>query len=173
MDEKIEKLYFSVNDWLKYAEAKNAIIFPIFVAIFLGVLTAIIQVEIQLIYIKIYFFNILLFSFTGIISTLLSFFPSLKKPFLFKCKVTGTENLLYFADIQKFSADDFSKLFLDKFCDKTDSLNDYFLQYVNQIIINSKITYSKLFYFKIGVFLMLSAFISLPFALLIVLIFSE
>lgn len=159
--ERLDKIYVTVNDWLKYAETKNAILFPVLVAIFLGVLSILFQNKIEIIWIKIYLYNVLVFTFIGAVSIMLSFFPNIKKPFIFSGEKSNNSNLLYFGDIQQYSTTDFKKVYCDKYCISTDTITSMDEDYIQQIIINSKITFKKLIFFKIGLFLMLSAFITI------------
>ncbi|SIR06414.1 hypothetical protein SAMN05920897_1323 [Alkalispirochaeta americana] len=176
-EQKVENnlmgLYVSINEWLKYAEAKNAILLPIFIAIFLGVLTILLQITITNICLKIYLYNILIFTALGVFSTVLSFYPNLKRPFLFKGNKSNNDNLLYFGDIQKYTVLDFETAYYEKYSINEKPKNSFAKEYINQIIINSKITYTKFTYFKIGVFLLLSAFISIVISFLIVLFLSD
>lgn len=130
----------NVNDWLKWAEAKISALFAVDIAIIVAVLSLLNGEMFQGIatvkYAPIVISFICLFMSTGI--CLWSFWPKFDK-------ISENKNLLFFADIAKFS-DGFT--YLNYLNDK----KDFLLQmYCDEIVVNSTISKKKYTKFKIGV----------------------
>jgi hypothetical protein len=82
----------------------------------------------------------------------MSFFPKTKiSKFVIKNgrdkKITGEENLLFYGDICKFSSNEYKGALLTKFEINTNE-SKLQQQLIDQIIINSNITFNKMEYFS-------------------------
>lgn len=161
MNEDLKYTFNTVNDWLKFAEAKNAGL----LALNIGCVIGIIQGE------KIFNANTKIFEGILIIMFCLSsclciytISPVINKGFRFYKKLDNNTfnnslnslNALFFGDIAKLSAEQFILLFEHK---HAITLNKAEKDFGNQITNNAEICIQKYSIFKIGSWLTFAAFV--------------
>lgn len=159
MEERLRYIFSNVNDWLKFAEAKHAVIIGLNAA---AIWAAIripydskdthIDTTIQFIFISILTISILISFF--------SYFPKTKIPFHWLWNQQNshdTDNLLFYNDIKKYE----SYTYLQKLYDNAKKSKKEFskleIDYAAQIIYNSKIASYKYTLFKLCLILDLIA----------------
>jgi hypothetical protein len=160
MDGKLNEIFSNINDWLKFAEAKSAALVAGNAALIFGMSRLIFSNETNEIFVAYLIFC----SFLCLVSLsicLLSAVPALNMPWDSKPKgITDTDNLLYFGDIAKYSP----LAYLNKLAEKIGNQNEKFSGYQKdlalEIITNSVITQRKFYYFKIAIWISLSAIVS-------------
>jgi hypothetical protein len=166
-EELLQKLFQNVNDWLKFAEAKNLGLLTLNAAIVFGFtqITFSKDSAIETAGFCI-FLPLVLFSF---LACLLSLFPILAK---FEKDATAKswinkvsqwidnerqfENIHYYGYLKNLEENEFESKFLAK-TNSTDRFLDYEKELSTQILYNSRITSLKFQLFKIGAFLFLVA----------------
>ena len=147
MDEKLKFIFTNVNDWLKFAEAKNGVLIAFNNALVFGLFSILDSTSKPLndLTTQIYITCLLLLIASAI--SILSFIPQLREPILSLWNIPKAEpdkdNTLYFGDILKYEKEDYLELIYKENDADTQSINKYQLQLASQIIINSKIAYFK------------------------------
>ncbi|MFW5871767.1 MAG: Pycsar system effector family protein [bacterium] len=151
MVSELEKIFSNVNEWLKVAEAKNAVLLSLNGAFFLSTISEFKTISLK----SASILFILFFSALCIIILLLlaSFIPLLTKKFLpdsKKKKNIQTPNLVYFGHLKNMTEEDLLNSLSDKENDDLDKITRLEKDYANQIIINSKIAFLKYRIFSIS-----------------------
>lgn len=162
IDVKLKEISENVNNWLKFAEAKNATLIAGNGVIIFGIIKCLKDLGDYQYFIYYLYFVITLLSLSFIIA-LISFMAKVKLPhYLFKKIDNNNNNLLFYGSIQNYN----EKLYLEEL---TESLgindssiveNKFCKMYAQQIIINSKITMRKFELFNIGLKITLCAILS-------------
>jgi hypothetical protein len=168
-EEQLYKIFSNVNDWLKFAEAKNFGLLTLNAAIVFG-LTQITFSNDSVI--KIVAFCVFVpFSILSFIPCLISLFPIVtkiesknKKGQIRKSmkiidylsniidKDKSFENIHFYGYLKDLKEDKFEKEFLKKIGSK-EEFTTYETELVTQILYNSRITSLKYKFFKIGAFI--------------------
>jgi hypothetical protein len=155
--ETLESIFNNVNEWLKFAEAKNAIL----IALTGASLTAAIgylcgENPPTNFYLKLYLFNFLLFSILGIALSLISFLPQTKLSWLWReGQKKENPNYFFFNDLACFSPDDLLKFLYKE--NNSSSLNVLRKNLACQIITNSKICRRKFHFFRVALWFILAS----------------
>jgi len=159
----LKDIFENVNNLLKFAEAKNGIIIALNATVIFGIFKlGVLSLDTSSI-LNWYLYITIFMLLTSLIIALLSFVPKLKYPYLSFEKPLETDNLLYFGDIAKYTPTQYKK-----HCEKIIKLDDKDYQnnckltddYINQIVINSKITFIKFKQFEIAIWFTLSAILT-------------
>jgi hypothetical protein len=173
MSEQTDKLKFifdNVNNWLKFAESKNAALLVANSGIAFGITRIIFSLpNID----KVFFSCLLICICLVIISAficLLSFIPKISDNFISENFLQPLNaNLVFYGDIAKFTPEQYLKALHSNNLLREEDLENKFLEFISyQIVINSKIAYSKFIYFQLAIWLTIIA-ISI---LLILIIFT-
>jgi len=159
MIDNLKVIFDNINNWLKFAEAKNGAIIALNSALIFGVLKLNSTITEQNIFRDYYISIVIFLLLISSIMALLSFIPRLSYPYIKFDKPTEKDNLLYFGDILKYTPLKYYEKIQIKICEKSDK-KDFEMYYINQIIINSKITFIKFKQFEIAVWFTLSAFLT-------------
>jgi hypothetical protein len=170
-EEQLYKIFNNVNDWLKFAEAKNFGLLTLNAAIVFGLTQFAFSNESVL---KIIAFCVFVpFSTLSFVPCLISLFPIVTKiesknkkgevrnsmkfvNFLSNIidKDKSFENIHFYGYLKKLKEDKFEEEFLNK-VGSTDKFTKFETELVTQILYNSRITSLKYKFFKIGAFLFL------------------
>jgi len=158
----LEDILSKVNEWLKFAETKNASL----IALIGGAIIAFISLSFSInifqcqfgIY---YFYNFLLFSFLGLITALLSFLPQTKLFWLWKEKdLKRRPNIFFYGDLAHTSPDSLINLIYNDEIDGQDPIKKIRRDLAEQVVSNSKITRRKYHYFRIALWFVISAILT-------------
>lgn len=187
-EENLYKIFNNVNDWLKFAEAKNLGLLTLNIAVAFG-FTQINFSDKCIIQNACYIF--LFFAFLSFIPCLISLFPVMSKIELQKLDEDGKknknkfykwlkknitafsnwiepevklENIHFYGYIKGIEKEVFQEKFLEK-VNQSASFTEYEVELVSQIIYNSRITWFKFQLFKIGAYLFLLGIIISVFSL--------
>ncbi len=152
----ISNIFENVNNWLKFAEAKNGAIIALNSALIFGLFQVCQDIKIGNIILIMYVYSAHISLFISIIIAILSFVPKLSYQYTSFSKPKDSDNLLYFGDIAKYS----EKEYTDKLSSMADEITDFDKQYISQITTNSKITYVKYKQFELAVWFNISAFLT-------------
>jgi hypothetical protein len=161
MEERLKEILALVNEHQRFAETKNAALLAVDAAAVLGVLQVLTSdAEIHRILIA-YFLCV---GICGVISgllTLISFIPQTHIPWLRLLKAPKPgDSLLFFGDVQKYNSDSF----LEALCAATNTARGtptkFERMYAEQIIVNSRITARKFFYFRCAIWTALAGLLT-------------
>jgi hypothetical protein len=152
----ISNIFENVNNWLKFAEVKNGTIIALNSALIFGLFQTLQKIEIDNIALTIYIYSALASLFVSIIIAILSFVPKLSHQYISFDKPKNSDNLLYFGDIAKYTEEQY----IYKLSSKINEITNLDKEYINQIVVNSKITYIKYKQFELAVWFNISAFIT-------------
>lgn len=153
MEERLREVFKNINDWLKFAEAKNGALIAFNAGLLFGTLRwfkgkeETIEIVFCLVIISIFALSLLL--------SLWSFFPKTKAPWHYVmssiAEQNEKDNLIFFGDLIKYGKSDYRN-YLIKLSESADeNLNEFSkieIFYADQIIVNSKIAYEKYSIFK-------------------------
>lgn len=143
LTDKLEDILNLVNDWLKFAEAKNAILLSA-CGLALWSLIRLVSNNNLSQFLSVYFSVLLVFLLASMTISLLSFWPNLKTPQkLIHNKNSKNGNLLYFGYLALISKDQLLSALSKATNAKENSTIEIHTMYAEQIITNSKITLAK------------------------------
>lgn len=167
IEEKLRNMFANINEWLKFAEAKNFGLFSVTGAIYLGITQADYEDCVAL---KWGFVFLSLTAGAAMIFSLLSLFPFLTKVDSAFAKgwisklsnwidhEQPFENIHFYGYLRNLEEADFEKEFAMKIGQEL-KFNQFEKELVTQILYNAKITWLKFQLFKIGGFFFLCGFI--------------
>lgn len=149
---KLDSIFKNVNDWLKFAEQKNAALLLLNGGMVWGV-TRVLSMTKKIPDIS-YWFNLVAYSLTVIsaLICIISFLPILQQRWFKPEETSGSDNCLYFAHSAKYEAREYL-IFLAKKLgyenDKT-KFTDFEVDLAKQIVTNSEIAFDKYKRFKLA-----------------------
>lgn len=181
-EDHLQKMFSNVNEWLKFAEAKNFGLLTLNAAIVFGFTQSIFEEESVIAKTGFYVFSpFAIFSF---LAALISLFPILSriekgsytKNWITKFsnaidKEKAFENIHYYGYLKDINKTEFEAKYLEK-VGSNKTFTQYEKELVNQILYNSRITWLKYQLFKIGAFLFLVGIIAFVLALPLFIIFG-
>lgn len=162
-EEKLQKIFANVNDWLKFGEAKNAALLALTGAATLSVLNLdSSKVSCCLFW---YLTRVTLPLLCLAIIVILSSFIAHTKPFFISKKSqekSVSDNLLFYGDIAKYNANEYLQALYEKgSLGKQEIGGDKVeLEYAEQVVYNSKIASTKYKLFNTAILIVLSAILS-------------
>ena len=150
MDELRDTLK-SVNDWLKFAEAKNAVVVAASGFALWASLRLALSNETGC-YASAYFATLSVFLLAGFLTALLSFLPVLNYRWVVpKRGKLANGNLLYFGYLAKCSKSQVLEAYMKATASKETDVKEIHGMYAEQIIINSRIALAKYAMFEFAV----------------------
>lgn len=176
MEERLKAIFSNVNDWLKFAEAKNGALIA-FNASTVGLIFSRILTNNDLpaifnsIWVKGYFYIYVLCAGLGFIISLLSFLAKIKITYFYTNGMTDPkDNLLFFGDICKYKNK--TRTYLDRLrsnvgAGRTESYTKIEEDYAEQIIENSCIAMRKYRHFNTALWFTIAGIVTPPLALLL------
>ena len=183
MKDIFKDIFSNVDDWLKFAEAKNAALIVFNGASIFGAATFIATVMAQTQYtipqiILDYLYLFIIFNGLGLATALYSFWPQTEvdnvlgkkiKNLSFK-KPESRNNVLFYGHIKDYTPESYLAKLRESCNKEVGECSGLELDYATQIVINSRITYRKYYYFKAAlVFTMLAVLTPIIFILLVLL----
>ncbi len=170
-EEQLQKLFANINEWLKFAEAKNFGLITLNAGIVFGLSQ--INFEEKSVACFVSFYILSPFIYLSFLFTILSFFPVLRKIAKGEelngmlSRLSGLidkekkfENIHFYGYLRRLN----KAKFIDEFKSKTNSAEQFTLyeeELVTQILYNSRITWLKFQLFKIaGLFTLIGILIS-------------
>lgn len=173
MEDRLRMILGLVNDWVKFAEAKNAALLAATSAIVLGILTALEAFPPLPWWLLGY-----VYLATGAIVLaaslcLLSFLPRTRLPWLGSMRRPSPEdNLLFYADIACYDPRTFLETLYSRSGVRSGQPNPLEEDYAEQIIVNSRIALAKFRFFSLALWITISALLT-PVATILVLIWRK
>lgn len=181
-EEQLQKIFTNVNEWLKFAEAKNFGLLSLNAAIVFGFTQTTFQ-DGSIIQ-KAGFYVFAPFALFSFLAALISLFPIVSKiekgayakSWINKfCnwidKEEKFENIHFYGFLKDIEEPEFETKYLNKI-NSTDTFTQFEKELATQILYNSRITWLKYQLFKIGAFFFLAGAILFVIALPILKIFS-
>ncbi len=159
MEERLRFILSLVNDWLKFAEAKNGVL----LAVDLGILVALSGSISSSLLPKVTMLFAIVLVFLAVVAVLVSFIPQTRLRNSIRAPATLQQgsSLLFFAHIAEYEPDSYMKALYSQIHQDTTVVSSLELDYSGQIITNSRIALFKYRCFNIGLWLTVSAIASL------------
>jgi hypothetical protein len=158
MKEDLKEIFKNVNDWLKFAETKNAMLLAFNSALLVGVFNVFSDDESLnnlLIFVGPYYHYIFpILIIISMILLLLSFLPQTKMINLSSASKPEKINILFYGHLESLSANELLK---ELGAEDTESTPDIERAYAQQIIINAGMTARKFDTFKFAGWITISA----------------
>lgn len=156
--DELRHLLSLVNEWLRFAEAKNGVLFGANAGLafsYLGFLAG--DIPFENCWVNLYISNgVILFALSAIVA-LLSFLPSLEIPKKNSENIIGIDNPLFFGHLRRYTHDSLIQLLSEEMEAKPSKLEKY---YSEQIVVNSEIAWRKYQFFNAATVMMLSGILS-------------
>ncbi|EMK6556915.1 hypothetical protein B4939_13015 [Vibrio cholerae] len=148
-----------VNDWIKFAEAKNAANVAFCSASIWALLRMIGSGDNIVGAFLIYIYVCVAMLSIGLCLSFVSFIPKLSSPWISLPEKHENDNLLFFGAACKYSGESYLKKLYDG---KIEKIENYALErmYAEQIVINSKVAWIKFKQFDIAIAFTLSAILT-------------
>jgi hypothetical protein len=161
MEDRLHRILALVNEWLKFAEAKNAALLAANSAIIFGSLKVLETSPPLPRWLLIYIYLAIVAVALAASLSLLSFLPKTRLPWLGSTKrPTPEDNLLFYGDIACYDPRSFLEALYRQAgtnFSQPDSLEE---DYAEQIIINSRIALSKFRFFSLALWITVSALLT-------------
>lgn len=143
LDKKLDTIFKNVNDWLKFAEQKNAALLVLNVGLIWGI-SRVLPNNVEFGPLN-YWLNLIGFTFliVSAIACIVSFMPVLNDCWFSQGEQKKSDNSLFFGDIAKYDAASYLKLVISKLPESDIKSSNFDLDYANQITNNAKITLTK------------------------------
>ena len=162
MNDQLKTIFSNINDWLKFAEAKNAGLLALNVACIVGILRGQTAFESSM---KPFEGSMLMFFCISASMCIYSILPVLNKLFRLYKKLSAEEfekqqdkiNILYFGDIAKLSKAQFAELFIKK---TEATLKPIDNDLIAQISNNAEIAWQKYKVFNVAAIITFSSFVA-------------
>ncbi len=165
MEEQLKSIFSNVNEWLKFAEAKNGVLTAFNGGAVFTVLGGFLFNKDMAImansYVKAYFICFAACASLSLIIALISFLAKVEIPWLLKAEIHPSDNLLFFGVIHKYD----EKTYLDALWkalskEKKETYTQMEKFYASQIIVNSGIAIRKYELFNSALLCTISAVIT-------------
>ncbi len=159
MEDRLKYILTLVNEWLAFAEKKNALLIAADSAVILGLIRILKNDLSTCLYIYVY--SAIGCLLVSALSCLISFIPKLKKPLLFPLKKPqSSDNLFFYGDIAKYTPADYINALYKASELETSKILSIEKALSEQIIINSRIALTKYKYFRLALWMTISAVIT-------------
>lgn len=149
MEERLKPLLVFIQDLVKFAEAKNAVLVAFNGGAILGVLKFIGDNTCLNEYVVYYLWTFVFFAACGLVVSLLSFLPRVK---ILWVGCTGepqaTDNLILFSDICKYEVNQYLRALYLADDKPSAKYTDFDKLYANQVIVNARIAMRKYTFFR-------------------------
>lgn len=174
LTEKLILIFQLVNDWLKFAETKNAVLLAFSGAAITTITTYLSTATNIPTSLRTGLLVAIFFLCLSSLTCSLSFLPKTKAKSS-KSKVKDTDIFYFFGDLKKYEAiellNSINRLYFENNIPTPYKKED--LDIANEITINSKIAATKFDFFRIGVWLLILSILAIPISLLISLLIYQ
>jgi hypothetical protein len=164
MEEKLRYILTTVNEWLKFAEAKNGALLVADTAILFGIFAVLNRPAVQ----RVFIYLAVILVIISAISSLVSFIPQLKVFSFTSKKRTGKKaSLVFYGHIAEYDPQSYIEALHAESGTESAVIAPMEVDYAQQIIINSRIAVRKYRCFNVGLYLTVLALLFLLAASLI------
>lgn len=168
MEERLGHILSIVNEWLKFAEAKNAALLAANTAIIFAVLRVLDSKTICRQWLSAYLLLGLLLLAAAAFIALVSFIPQVRIPWLaLRRQPSSRDNLLFYGDIAYYDPTNYLQALGARTTPAANAFSSFEQDYAVQIVTNSRIALRKYVLFSAAIWLTLTAVLSLPVAIVI------
>ncbi len=165
MEDRLHRVFETVNGWLRFAEAKNAVALSVNAAI----VATLVRFWPENTHTLWWWWAVIATVFASISAALalLSFAPQIALPFWIRLSAPQQKrNLLFFAHIAHFAPRDYLKAVKDRYSDESAESDGILMDYCEQIVVNARIATRKFALFNVALFLTVAAVATPPGALI-------
>jgi len=160
MKDDLDSIFENVNNWLKFAETKNAMLVGFNAACLFALLKLLEQIKgghwLMITYVSLF----AVCTVISLILCLLSFAPLTKVPWMSRITGCAAPNMIFFGHLKSMGKQGLLKMVAES-TGKTDATPTKLeMDYADQIIINSKIADKKYTVFRVGLWFTISAFLT-------------
>jgi len=164
VEERLRYILTTVNEWLKFAEAKNGALLVADIAILFGVFRLLNESTGPKVFIYLAIFLVIV----STISSLVSFIPQLKvSSFIPKKRTEKEASLIFYGHIAKYEPQSYIKALYAESGAEPAAIASIEVDYAQQIITNSRIALRKYLCFNVGLWLTVLALLFLLVASLV------
>jgi len=157
MEERLKYILTQVNDWLKFAEAKNAALLAVNSALIFGTISILNEKCFFPIWLLIYLYIALVVVIIATAICLISFIPNTKIPLISsKMNLLKGGNPIYYGDIAEHNVDSYLESLYQSTGLEFKGIKDIEKKYAEQIICNSRIAVKKFRLFSTALWLTVS-----------------
>ncbi|CAA6827761.1 MAG: Unknown protein [uncultured Sulfurovum sp.] len=147
----LEDIFENVNNWLKFAESKNAVLITLSGVFIWGAIRIIASNKISLVF-EWYFYSLIVFFAFSFIVGIFSFVPITNYSIIIPSEdISEKDNLFLFSHLAKYRKKSLISKISKITKTKESEVNEIHEMYAEQIIINSRITLHKFNYFSLGI----------------------
>ena len=158
MREHLEKAFSNVNEWLKFAEQKNAALIAFNSAVVFGLLSLSLPPNVVL---RGYVYLAVALLAIAVILALASFIPRTRIPWVMpRSRNDEDDNLLFFGHAANYTPERYLAALAKALGETPEPCGRIEKMYAEQIVMNSKIALYKYSCFTAGIWLTLSAFLT-------------
>lgn len=183
MREELKNIFSNVNEWLKFAEAKNAGLIVFNLTSIFGAVAVITQKDPSVTIprlISYYLYQLIILNGLGLLFALYSFYPQTQVESVLSKKIEDiifkkpgpNGSVVFYGHIRDYDP----ASYLAKLCEscrkKVEECSNLESDYASQIVINSRIAFRKYNCFKVALFCVMSAIITPVLSVLLALIFK-
>jgi hypothetical protein len=166
LNDILQDVLSDVNDWLRFAEAKNGVLLALNSGCVIGVSKLI--VDIDHVFWTFYLGLCVALFLASAAVCLFSFLPVTQMPMVVRsCEKDPAENVLFFGSIVGHDMDSYLEAIAGPSSLSVNPSSKLERHYAEQIIINSKIAAAKFRFFRRALWLSIAAVISVPGALIL------
>ena len=172
--EILESIFNIVNDWLKFAESKNAVLITLTGASLAALLNHVSGNKMpDTFLLKIYLYNFVIFSVIGISISLISFIPQTKMFWLWREKNTiKNPNYYFFGDLAHLSPDEIINFLYANSGTSISPIHILRKNLASQIINNSKICRRKFHFFRVALWFILTSIFTPVISIILYIVFD-
>jgi hypothetical protein len=171
MEDRLRYILSNVNDWLKFAEGKNAALLAANSAIVVGALRLVDGKEFIFQWAEYYFYFSIAMSSLGGVLCLLSFVPKVKIPWLLPTSLSHEkDNLVFYGDISCYDPSSYVRALYTQNGANLERIDPFEEDLAEQIILNSRIALRKYQLFNAALWLDITALLT-PVVSFILLVF--
>jgi hypothetical protein len=168
LEERLRHTLGLVNEWLRYAEAKNAVLVAANGATIVGVLQTAGSLDQLHLAWRIYLYNLVALAAVALLLGLTSFLPTVDFGRVMpKGAKKAGDNLFFFGAAARFSPEYYLHQYYQSHGTSMPAVApEHEVMYANQIVVNSRITLWKMNRFKAAAWVSACAFLTPPMALI-------
>jgi hypothetical protein len=160
-EERLQWVLAQVNDWLKFAEAKNGALVLLNGAAIVGAIQVATSAQSLNIFGMWYLISLCGLLSSGALVALFSFLPATEIPLLLpKEPPAPHDNLIFFGHVKKYAPDSYLQVALSREPENNYAQQGWLMDLAAQIVINSRIAVWKYACFKLALWLTIAAVVT-------------
>lgn len=174
MEERLEKIFSNVNEWLRFAETKNASIVGANAVAIFGIAKLFTDNAHLNQWLKGYLILLIVCAVIGGILALCSFLPRINIPWLESGeKEQPHHNLIFYSDIAKYEPKQYLSSLYKLHGTTVEEFSKLENDYAEQIVVNSRITLKKYEFFRTALWITIAGIVTPVLAIIIYIYFID